>query len=274
MILAMSHHPLHLLNEFDRRRAQERIERACHFFHCGHLHEPEARVAGAAGPGCLILAVGASFETRQFHNTYSCVTLDLLSAVRSVTTVQYNPATGSFAAAPPTHYAAEVAAVEQCGVRELAEAIVAYRPALQWAGYLAALLLGQKTELPIPTQTNYTFGSFGVMEGLPDSDLKCKTVAFMNFRNVLRVLYKHGALSELFARHGDVVAQYGAALQELCEADPALKDRLAAQESDSRKLAGAEPLQPFSHAESLLVDLASAREWDLLREQALRQINS
>jgi 3',5'-cyclic AMP phosphodiesterase CpdA len=35
--IAMAHHPFHLLNDFDRRPVQRRIEEVCHFFHCGHL---------------------------------------------------------------------------------------------------------------------------------------------------------------------------------------------------------------------------------------------
>jgi hypothetical protein len=51
IIVGMAHHPFHLLREFDRRTVQNRVERACHFFHCGHLHEPEARHAGPRGTG-------------------------------------------------------------------------------------------------------------------------------------------------------------------------------------------------------------------------------
>jgi predicted MPP superfamily phosphohydrolase len=63
VILAMAHHPLHLLQEFDRRPIQSLIERTFQFFHCGHLHEPEAHTGGHVGNGCLTLAAGASYET-------------------------------------------------------------------------------------------------------------------------------------------------------------------------------------------------------------------
>lgn len=274
VILAMSHHPFHLLNGFDRRPAQDWIEGACHFFHCGHLHEPEVRAAGLTGGGCLTLAAGASFETRLSHNTYSCVTLDLFRARRSVTTVQYNPGSRQFVAAAPVEYPAELGASEKCGVRQLADAIIAYNPDLcPLACYLAALLLDQKAELPVPGNAGYALGSFALMQGLPDSDLKRKTVDFMNFRNALRVLYRKGGLDDVFARHGDAVAQYGAALQEICGTDAALKARLADQENDARALAGTELSRPFAHADSLLSDLAAAGEWGLLREQAQRHMN-
>src|SRR6266404_4562296 len=47
--IGMAHHPFHLLQDFDRRCVQSRMERSCLFFHCGHLHEPETRTAGFSG---------------------------------------------------------------------------------------------------------------------------------------------------------------------------------------------------------------------------------
>ena len=64
IVIAMAHHPFHLLQEFDRQTATTRIEQSCHFLHCGHLHEPEARISGPGGMGCLTLAAGPSYETR------------------------------------------------------------------------------------------------------------------------------------------------------------------------------------------------------------------
>ena len=64
IIISAAHHPFQLLQDFDRRPVQSRIERSCHFFHCGHLHEPEARPAGLTASGCLSLSAGAAFETR------------------------------------------------------------------------------------------------------------------------------------------------------------------------------------------------------------------
>ena len=78
LVVVAAHHPFQLLQNFDRVPVQNRIERSCHFYHCGHLHEPEARAAGFNASGCLTLAAGATYETRLTHNTYSIITLDLL----------------------------------------------------------------------------------------------------------------------------------------------------------------------------------------------------
>jgi hypothetical protein len=275
IIVAMAHHPLHLLQECDRRQVMSRIERACHFLHCGHLHEPEARTTGPDGTGCLTLTTGASYETRQSRHSYSVVTLDLMRATRTVKTIQFNPADGLFSLASSDQYRIEVAPADTCTVSDLAAATKAYDPALApWAYYLSALLLGRKAELPIPGPNGHTLASFSVSQELSESDLKHKTADFMVFRNALRVLYKRIPLSQILAQHGAALRGYGALLDELCEADAALKERLDAQERDARVLANTDWPSSFSHTAGLLTDLAAAQEWDLLREQSLRHMDS
>jgi hypothetical protein len=274
IVIGMSHHPFHLLPEFDRQVVQNRIQRACRFFHCGHLHEPESVIGGYNNEGCLTLSAGASFKTRQSHNTYSIVTLDLLHALSTVDIVQYNPRDGSFSFTSSHGYRIELPAVS-CSVTELAKVMKTYSQKLApWSHYLSALLLDQKAELPILAQNSCTFGSFDVIQDLPDSDLKHKTCEFMAFKNVLRVFYKRVPLSDIFAQYGVAVEQYGDILQELCSIDSALESRLAIQEKDAKMLANAEPNEGFSHTFVLLNELAGAEEWALLRDRAQRHIDS
>jgi hypothetical protein len=64
----------------------------------------------------------------------------------------------------------------------------AYRTSLSpWTHYLSALLLDQKSELPI-AQNSHVFGSFAVLLTQPDGELRRKTIDFMAFRNVLPVV--------------------------------------------------------------------------------------
>ena len=275
IIVGMAHHPLHLLQDFDRHPVRYRIEEIFHFFHCGHLHESEAHAAGPGGSGCLTLVAGASFETRQFHNAYCMVKLDLLRAVRNVASFQYNPSNGTFSLASSKDYPIEVIPTGACDVGELTTAMQTYSSALApWAHYLSALLLNEKAELLIPTQSSYTFGSFDLLLTLSDSDLKRKTSDFMAFRNVLRVLYDQIPLPEIFARYGAMVRQYGEALTALSDSDPSLRERLEEHDRDVRRLSKSEPLKGHSHTLGLLADLAAAQEWHLLREQAERHANS
>ena len=275
IVIAMTHHPLHLLQDFDRRTAMNRIEETCHFLHCGHLHEPEARIMGVQGTGCLTLAAGASFETRQSHNSYSIVTLDLLCATRRVETFQYSPSSGLFSSKSSEEFRIEVMPTEICDVGELAQAIGAHKSAsASHQYYLSALILDCKADFVIPLGNGHSFASFAVLQGFPASELKAKTEAFLTFRNVLRVLYQHVPLPEIFARYGDLVTAYDAVLRRLCEEDAALRDRLHAQECDARDLAAARPANAFSHTSTLLAELAAEQDWIQLREQAERHMGS
>lgn len=274
IVIGMSHHPFHLLLEFDHQIAQNRIERACQFFHCGHLHEPESVIGGYNSTGCLTLSAGASFETRQFHNTYSIVTLDLLHALRTVEIAQYNPSNGSFSFTSSYDYRIELPAVT-CSVIELAQVMKTHSGKLApWSHYLSALLLDQKAEFLISAQNDCIFGSFDVIQDLPDSDLKLKTSEFMAFKNVLRVFYKRVSLPDIFARRGVAVEQYGDVLRQLCSMDSALESRLAIQEEDAKRLATTEPHEGFSHTVILLKELAVAEDWMLLRDRAQRHVDS
>ena len=275
IIVGMAHHPLHLLQDFDRHSVQNRIQKTFHFFHCGHLHEPEARIVGHGGLSCLTLAAGSSFETRQSHNAFYVVKLDLLRAVRNIESFQYSPTEGAFSRTSFKDHPIEVTPTAICNVGDLAMAMQTYCPAIApWAHYLSALVLKHKAEFPIPVQNGYTFGSFDAFQGLEDSDLKHKTAEFLMFRNVIHVLYNREPLSEILMRHGDSIIQYGEALTVACEIDSTLRERIATYDEDSRLLTINEPHETFSHTLDLLSELASDREWSNLREQAERRLDS
>jgi predicted phosphodiesterase len=266
IVTAMAHHPLHLLQDFDRHTVQARIDGFCHFLHCGHLHNPETRPTGDT---CLTLAAGASFETRHTHNTYSVITLDLLRGVRTVRIAHYRPADAAFSSVSTQDYRIEVLPAGTCEVGELAAAITA-RTATAWPHYIAALLLARKSELPVPVDGGHALASFEILDALPDGDLKRKTGAFITFRNALRVLYARESLDEIFRQHGDAVTEYCATLAALCEAEPPFRTRLDEQERDAVRLAGGESASSFAHTSALFRELADAREWGLLREKAQR----
>ena len=273
IVVAMGHHPLHLLQDFDRRPIQDRIERHCHFYHCGHLHDPEERAMGQSSSGCLTLAAGALFRGRQSRNAYSVITLDLLAADRAVRTLQFNPDTGKFVTGSTQRYQIEVDPVGSSSVAELAEAFYEHGN-ISWANYLAALILDKKAEFPVHSSTEHIFGSFALLESQPEGKLKTRTIAFSAFRNALRVFYGRENLAGILRSHGDTVVKYSTVLEELCESDPGLRNRLDQHDEDSRLTAIVEPKSLFQHTFDLLADLAAAGEWDLLREQASRHLKS
>lgn len=275
IVISMAHHPCHLLREFDRVVVQGRIERGSQFFHCGHLHLPEARAIGQSAAACLTLAAGASFETRQTQNTFSVIEMDLLSARRQVTTIQYDPKNGEFSSESREEFTIEVAARNICELSELAAELCAYSQELRdHATYLAALILDQKAEFPIAGKEGYVFGSFAVLRAQGESALTERTERFMAFRNVLRALYGRAPMQDILARHGDMVSEYGALLAALCGQDNALMQRLAGLEQEAASLAGGGPAGTFVHTVKLLDELAEAGDWPDLRVHASRHIDS
>ncbi len=131
VLLAVSHHPVHVLREFDRVAVQTHLERSCHFVHCGHLHDPDQRMAGGdRANGCLTLASGASFETRHTRNSYAIVTLDLRRGVRSLTTIHYNRNQAAFAETSEVQFPIDIQSSGVCGVAKLADALTTFDRAI------------------------------------------------------------------------------------------------------------------------------------------------
>lgn len=273
IVIAMAHHPLHLLREFDRNAATRHIMERSDFYHCGHLHQPESHGAGFDASACLTVAAGASFETRESQNTYSLVRLNLLAGTRTLTTVQYNPAQGAFELSNNEPFPIRLSPIATCTVGELADAIAAYDATLRpHSYYLAALLTEQKTELPIPGQAGHAFGALAILQDKPEDDYYRKAIAFLRFRNVLTVFCGRRPLADLLAQHGQAVRAYGAELLSRCQSDAALAKRLAQQDDDMRNLFAAQPAVSF--AVELFADLVQSEDWGLLAEQARRHLDN
>ena len=135
------------------------------------------------------------------------------------------------------------------------------------------MLLEQKTELPILTNDGSAFGAFAVVAET-ENRLRDATIAFMAFRNVLRVLYGRAELVDILRRHGEAVARYGVALDDASRDDGELQARLGQLEADALALHGAESRPGASHTEALLLDLAQSGDWIELRAHSERHVDS
>lgn len=275
LIIGMGHHPLHLLNEFDYRPVQRRITENCQFYHCGHLHDPEAYGAGRTDTQCLTVAAGASFESRHAHNAYSLISLDVMQAQSTVTTIQYRPTDGAFSYVWNRTFPLNIRSSSSYKLCELGVAIEAAYPAIAPVSHLlAALLLEMQTEVPIVAAGSCAFGSVEVLRDQLGAALRTETLEFLALRNPLRMFSRHMSPDEFLARYGSELATYGSALVALSSDESGLKERIAAREADARALAGTEPVRPFTHTLALFRTLADEQDWDLLREQTERHIDA
>ena len=273
IVIGMAHHPLRLLQEFDHGPVHTLVEGGFDFFHCGHLHEPNTSLTGPGGSGCLTVAAGAAFQSREFHNSYSIVKLDLRRGTRSVQVYRYNHFNRAFSDSDTKDYPIEVIPLSLCSVNDLAVAIESQWPELRpLSFYLASILLGKKMDLPIPSQNGFVLGSVEVMQDQAEGSLKSKTLEFVTFTNVLRVLSDSMSLDDILRAYGDSVEEYGKELMSLCKLNSELCGRLKIHNRDSQMLAGSEPRESFSHTLRLFDELASSQDWSLLREQAERHL--
>ena len=276
VLIAMAHHPFRLLQEFDRMPIQYRLERDIQFFHHGHLHQAETRLGGPIGSQCLTVATGASFAGRENDNSYSVVTLDVFNATRSVRSFQYYSALGTYSlSSDEERYPISLTGTTTCGVPQLAESIMVYSPGLKYiAYYLAALILGPKTEFPIAYGDSYIFGAIEAARILPDNDLAESSVRLKNFKNILDIHFGYKSIEEILHGFGGIVVGFGQALAEACKSDTQLPSRLKERDQDARRFAGTQPQRVSFHTLDLLSELEQTQDWIELMGQAARHVDS
>jgi hypothetical protein len=81
LVIALMHHPLNWLVDFDRDTSEERLCRSCHFVLHGHQHLPRVNVYKGTLGDMVVIPGGASYERRQaenprYTNSYNFVHLD------------------------------------------------------------------------------------------------------------------------------------------------------------------------------------------------------
>ncbi|MBN1139663.1 MAG: metallophosphoesterase [Anaerolineae bacterium] len=94
--IALLHHPLDWLREFDQEDSGAILADGCHFILHGHLHHTAATQLATPDGAATVLAGGACYETRQYANTYNWVQLNLAAGSGLVILRRYSDARGGF----------------------------------------------------------------------------------------------------------------------------------------------------------------------------------
>jgi len=94
--IALMHHPLDWLREFDRDDSAAILADGCHFILHGHLHHTAATQLTSPDGAATILTGGACYETRQYANTCNWVQLNLAAGNGTVILRRYSDARGGF----------------------------------------------------------------------------------------------------------------------------------------------------------------------------------
>ena len=275
VVLGIAHHPLYLMKEFDHNPVQNRLDDALDFYHCGHLHQSDTRSVGSEAFGCLTITAGACYQSRDAKNSFSVLDLHLFDGDCQIETIDYEPTRGQFKSAELRDFPFEASPVGTCDVIDLGNALGKFCPDLESISfYLSALVIGKKSEIPIPYKGHYVFGSFDALETFLEGEMQSEMNEFRIFRNVLRVHFDRVPLDEILDRYGYLVTKYGQSLLNACHQDDALRDRLFEHDEDARTLGGSTRNDKLGHTVGLFKQLLAEKNWQLLRQVSGRHIHS
>ena len=274
VVLGLQHHPFDLLQRFDRRPVQRRLEEACDFVHCGHLHDPGVTEVVVERRRCIMIAAGASFESRVFRNTFTTIEFDPLAGKIEVAFIEYNPQTSAYEYEAKKNLDHRIDGACNCTVDELAEAIDSYCvDARAISDYLSSLLLGLSSDVPVASKGTVVFGNWHLMEGVSDAPFRIVAENFREVGRAVRLLYGRKSLTEILAAHGDPIRSFARMLKALSEEEPVVKDYLTMQnEVRARQRPPGRP-EPLRHTVELLMDLIGSDDWDGARSLAERTID-
>ena len=230
VVLGLQHHPFDLLQRFDRRPVQRRLEEACDFVHCGHLHDPEVTEVVVEKGRCITITAGASFESRVFRNTFTMVEFDPLASKVEVSFIEYNPQTSAYEYESRKNLDHRIDGPCNCTVEELAEAIDSYcDDARAMSHYLSSLLLRFSSDVPMASHGTVVFGNWHSVEGVGDAPFRTVAENFRQVGRAVRALHGRKSLTEVLAAHGDPIRSFARMLKALSEEEPVVKDYLTIQ---------------------------------------------
>jgi 3',5'-cyclic AMP phosphodiesterase CpdA len=94
--IALLHHPFDWLLEFDQNNCEDLLMEGCRFILHGHLHRTGLLNLKTPDAGAMIIAAGASYETRQSANSYNWVRLDVETGRGTIYLRTYSDRRGGF----------------------------------------------------------------------------------------------------------------------------------------------------------------------------------
>lgn len=271
LMVALTHHPMDWLAEFDRIACTNRLVPRVDVFHSGHLHTHQAFIMLIPGSQCLHSAAGSSHETRHYKNSYNLLEYHLGDGTCKIRQFEYRTDAGIFQELPgiecelPSRGEIQATPAEIMNV--LRECVSEAEP---YAGYMAALLTGWKEEVPISLNADTpTFASkrFGPEYQIPEVS------HFLRISNLLKI-FDTVPLHEMIAGQKAVIRDFATFLSTTASTNSEFAGFLAAVELQAQKLLGVDSTEGTPHQIQYLEELASSGELDELINTAIRYSES
>lgn len=272
--IAMAHHPIEWLQEWDQLSCHQRLLPAAHFYHRGHLHVAEVSLSSSPERPCLSIAAGSGHSTRFYANSYNLIKLDLGEGACIVRPFRYDAVANQYSSAPSVA-ASIVLHGSLPGTREDLTAIIAASVpnAEPYAEYLGGLINGDKTEIPVRVGDLVEFRSLPFADLVAPSGLS-EAVNFLRLRNLLRLYDEDVSLARRVAEHTAAIEGFAEHLAKLAEQDSRCAERLTARGPASVVVARNSAASQQPHTVEFLSDLRYRGDWPLLELQARRFVHS
>jgi hypothetical protein len=232
------------------------------------MHEPD--VTTSPHRQCIVVAAGSAHAGRFYTNSYNVVSVNLATGLAVIQAFDYEPNQQHFTPREPVSTPCQLGGDIDCSAAELTTALAAVMPPeAHNANYLAALILGQKDEIPIQLEGEVEFvASEAALKADPDQSAAAGH--FLALRNLLRIRVEGESLQEQLFQHLDVVQAYSRQLTEYCERNDDCRHRVTgASLTDQVRL---DPVTTRPQTIALLDELLARQDWAELEAQSSRHI--
>ena len=265
--LALAHHPIDCLVEWDRAPFTQRILPFVDFFHRGHLHQSEVSLGSTPNYPCLLVAAGATHVSRFFRNSFNVVSVELDTGECRIEHHDYSQQNATYELSRTSSATVSLKGEIPGGPAKLREALANVVPeAKEFAGYMCGLIVGLFEEVPVELN-----GSFFFL--VPDSVgvTSLETRDFLSLRNRLRLYSIEKSAFERVRDHQDRVRNFAKLLNTIASQNSGMAVQLREKslaigvETSARTDSTTRPL-----AQAFLEELAKECDWGLLEVEARR----
>ncbi len=263
LTIAMAHHPIEWLADWDQQSCRNVLLRQSHFFHRGHMHEPD--VTTSPHRPCVVIAAGSAHAGRFYPNSYNLVALNLGTATVTIHAYSYGVEARRFDHQSSIETRCRLFQGEPPWTAdELAAALSdAAPPHAQFSHYMAALLLGQKDELPVLIDAKVDFLNSDVVTAV-DPAQAAPAIAFLALRNLLLLYDPAIPLTDRLTDCAGRVNAFGLQLAGLAAADPTCSARI----TNAVLLPSTRGPNSWPQTVAFLQALKAEEQWDALERQA------
>lgn len=267
--LALTHHPLGWMQEWDQSVCRMRRRTDWEVHHRGHLHETAVDMSGISDESrCVLISAGSAHATRFYGNAYNLVDMDVWDGRFVVSSFRYLPSSGVYEPTAPAHLPISSRAAVLVDGSSLESALASMdSDVAPHARYLADLLSGRKSDVPVLVNGQVEFVNPNVALGVEPEGI---ATSFLRLSNAFRFCDSPSDCSELLRQHIDVVRAFAQHLEAVRRTSDSADDRLSGGSHTAAKTA----TRPNEHSHALLEELQGDEDWQALELAARKMMDS